>query len=122
MSKYIRAENGIFDTSKGIYTSSIKMWAIGSATIYEKDIIKESDNIEDLLEAYLCENKLGQGTCSRNFIELKRDALHGVWQQYSIRGKNWDDLQFSFYGLIKVNHNLICVAEYNEDKKEWELI
>ena len=51
--KYIRTENGIYDTTKGLYTPSLKMFAIGTKTIYEKDIIKQADTIEELCDEFV---------------------------------------------------------------------
>lgn len=121
MCKYIRTEIGIYEidlseeeTNRCYFTT--KGW------VDKADVVGQSNNLENLLDAFLCENKLGQGICSRDFTELKRNALHNVWHQSLISGNTWDDLQYSFYGLIKQNHDLICMAKYNEDKKEWELI
>lgn len=127
MSKYIRTNDRIVKSEdypfNEHYECYIKKDSVpGFYCFTEDEILGQSDNLENLLDAFLCENELGQGTCSRDFTELKRDALHSVWQQHSIKGKTWDDLQFSFYGLIKRNQDLICTAKYNEDKKEWELI
>ena len=127
MSKYIRTNDRIVKSEDYHFSQKYNCYVPdnnlpGFYSFTEDEILGQSDNLENLLDAFLCENKLGQGTCSRDFTELKRDALHYTWQQFSITGKTWDDLQYSFYGLIKVNHNLICVAKYNEDKKEWEMI
>lgn len=48
--KYIRTKDGVYDTSKGIYAPSIKMWAIGTVTIYDEDILKQADTIEELCD------------------------------------------------------------------------
>ena len=50
---YIRTKDGVYDTSKGIYTSSIKMWAIGTVTIYDEQIINQSENLEELCDEFV---------------------------------------------------------------------
>lgn len=124
MAKYIRTKDEIFCIGSKVPDNLEEYFIVTPKELKivpAEDVIKESENLEDLLDAFLCENKLGQGNCSRDFTELKRNALHSVWQQ-SIKGKSWDDLQFSFYGLIKRNQDLICVAKYNDETNEWELI
>lgn len=50
---YIRAKDGVYDTSKGLYTPSIKMWAIDTVTIYDEDILKQSENLEELCDEFV---------------------------------------------------------------------
>ena len=49
---YIRTKDGVYDTSKGLYTPSIKMWAIGTVTIYDEQIIRKSETIEELCDEF----------------------------------------------------------------------
>lgn len=125
MSKYIRTENGIFDTSKGIYTPSIKMWAIGTATIYDEDIIEESDNLTDLIDGYVTydiNNRYDFFTkkgwyesypFEEDLKKLKDDTL---WVM-----NNRPDLKQVLYGAIWTDKGLIYVAKLNKDR-EWKLI
>lgn len=129
MFKYIRTKNGIFDTSKGIYTSSIKMWAIGTVTIYEKDIIKESDNLEDLFDEFIAHWKKDDkefgtnGTYWKDNNEKPRyfqyNNLDVICSEISYFASSLDRLDI--YGALWTDKGLIYVAKMNKDG-EWELI
>ena len=67
--------------------------------IYKTEIIKEADNIEDLLDEFVCNTKLV------NLWELEITDLRGN----------------IIYGAIWTDKGLIYVAELNE-KGNWELI
>lgn len=105
MSKYIRTENGVYDTSKGIYIPSIKMYAIGTETIYEKDIINKADTIEELVDEYVVirdNTKINQlvRTDDTNYLKelIKEDK-----RIIEIKGAIWTD------------KGLIYVANMNEE-------
>ena len=111
MSKYIRTENGIFDTSKGIYTPSIKMWAISTVTIYDEDIIEESDNLEDLIDGYV----IAYENNRYSYCDIESDARQVF---------DWEKRNYALFlrGVIGTDDGLKYIAKYNEDKKEWELM
>ena len=106
MSKYIRTENGVYDTSKGIYIPSIKMYAIGTETIYEKDIINQANTIEELVDEFVYHYKDNKPILV-NEEQIKQLILLGLIQ--------------NVYGAIWNDKGLIYVAKLNE-KGELELI
>ena len=106
MSKYIRTENGVYDTSKGIYIPSIKMYAIGTETIYEKDIINQANTIEELVDEFVYHYKDNKPILV-NEEQLKQLILLGLIQ--------------NVYGAIWNDKGLIYVAKLNE-KGELELL
>lgn len=116
MSKYIRTENRVYDTSKGIYIPSIKMYAIGTETIYEKDIINQADTIEELCDrvfAFHKEDKWGIPDIEGYYLDgLKEEIIRD-------HEKPIDD--FIFKLAIWTDKGLIYVAQTN-DKGELELI
>ena len=97
--KYIRTKNGIYDTSKGIYTPSIKMWAIGIATIYDEDILKQADTIEELCDRFVAE------TCDNTKFWVE-STLENAKIYCGIK---------NIYGAIWTDKGLIFVAIMNED-------
>ena len=103
--KYIRTEDGVYDTSKGIYTPSINMWAIGTVTIYDEQILKQADTIEELLDviAYVWKNG--------DFI---------ITHPEERKEKNYYEYE-SCYGVIITSLGLFQVAKLNKEGV-WELI
>lgn len=107
--KYIRTKNGIYDTSKGIYTPSIKMWAIGIATIYDDDILKQSDTIEELCDEFvLYDNQLKTYGV---FDKMSTKVITFKWIQNHLEIYNG----MTIYGAIWTNKGLIYVAKMNEE-------
>lgn len=108
---YIRTKDGVYDTSKGIYTPSIKMWAIGTVTIYDDDILKQADTIDEL--------------CDELVIHRKEHNYNFVWNEDRNIGLNYFcslPEKYDVYGAVWVDgKGLIYVAKMN-DKGELELI
>ena len=109
---YIRTKDGVYDTSKGLYTPSIKMYAIGIKTIYEDDIIKQSDTIEELCDEFVLIEPRGDGgekyslRDKKSFIEdyIGYEHIDIVLSYYTIYGAIW----------VK-GKGLIYVAKMNEN-------
>ena len=109
--KYIRTKDGVYDTSKGIYTPSIKMWAIGTVTIYDDQIIAQSENLEELCDEYVVEYFV-----SENVIQIRCAELQWAKTEFERNKKG------TIYGAIRVaSKGLIYVAKLNS-KGEFELI
>lgn len=106
MSRFIRTENGIYDTSKGLYTPSIKMWAIGFITIYDDQILKEADTIEELCDEFHIEF---------DSLWLPKEILYSKYYHFDIAKQNLEDNE-TLYGVIHIKgKGLIYVAKMNEN-------
>lgn len=109
---FVRSKDYVYDTSKGLYTPSIKMYAIGTKTIYEADIIKQSDTIEELCDMYV-------------YVEAdKLPCVAGLkinTKQYKLYRDFCLVNHIGLYGAIWTDKGLIYVAKMNE-KGELELI
>lgn len=117
MEKYIRTDNGIYDTSKGIYTPSIKMYAIGTETIYEKDIINQANTIKELIDEFVYIEYKKPRVLDRVITrEIKEKGIKVAETIYC--HPNWNGI---IYGAIWTDKGLIYVAKMNE-KGELELI
>lgn len=110
---YIRTKDGVYDTSKGLYTSSIKMYAIGTVTIYDEDILKQSDTIEELCDLVRFKTKDN----ATHYIDLHKNTIEDIVVHFG--GKNI--IIDSFRYCIETDKGLIYVAKMNE-KGELELI
>jgi len=108
---YVRTKDGVYDTSKGLYTPSIKMYAIGIKTIYEDDILKQAETIEELCDEFVAliqpDNYEEYGSLLSDYDDMVR-----LFKKYP---KN------IFYGAIWTKWGLKYVAKMN-DKGELELI
>lgn len=117
--KYVRTKDGIYDTTKGLYTPSIKMFAIGTKTIYDDDIIKQADTIEELCDGFY-NDILNDFDCfgfDSLYMYMDFDTFKSDWSGY----RNQDDWNGDGYGFIKTDKGLIYVAKLN-DKGELELL
>ena len=103
---YIRTKDGVYDTSKGLYTPSIKMWAIGTVTIYDEDILKQSENLEELCDEFVDDNQ--------NYIIQNPNILKSIKRNQCLKDHN-------IYGAIWTEWGLKYVAKMN-DRGELELI
>lgn len=103
--KYIRTKDGVYDTSKGIYTPSIKMWAIGIATIYDDDILKQTDTIEELCDDFVVDWLPTNHKDIFSIDEYSKKVIE------SCIGNN----KTNIYGTIWTDKGLIYVAKMNEN-------
>lgn len=103
--KYIKTVDGLYDTTKGLYTSSIKMYAIGTKTIYENEIIQEADTIEEL-----CDELVYVDNSDKKSVKI----FHTNWWQ---RLKASPKKGHTVYGAIWCDKGLIYVAKMNEEGK-----
>ena len=118
---YIRTKDGVYDTSKGLYTSSIKMWAIDAVTIYDDQIIRKSENLEEL-----CDEFVGLVKSKSNDFVIMRVMAHSLKElkeslKTELNGKIYQSHYDIVYGAIWCSKGLIYVAKMN-DKGELELI
>lgn len=105
---YIRTKDGVYDTSKGLYTPSIKMYAIGIKTIYEDDIIKQSESLEELCDMFIDEET--------KTIFHKHNGYVINWKTnmvYSLKALS--ESYHSVKGAIWTDKGLIYVAKMNEN-------
>ena len=100
--KYIRTKDGVYDTTKGLYTPSIKMFAIGTKTIYENQIIAQADTIEELCDEFVLVNKTKEIIDHRLVYDIDFSKDKFVLNKYEVFGAIWTD------------KGLIYVAKMNE--------
>lgn len=111
--KYIRTKNGIYDTEGSKRVNNVKACFIGNAVIYDDEVIKQSDTIEELCDCFIIEYTNTEPTMFHNFYHLQRH--HDLYGQdyHNVAGR---------YGCIWVaGKGLIYVAKLNE-KGELELL
>lgn len=105
MARYARTKDGVYQIlretqiSKDIIRYDVKPNKKLEYHIFNENIIKESDNLEDLFDEYVFENVLGKILNMKKFPE---DCSR-------------------YYGAIWTNKGLIYVARMNKDG-EWEIL
>ena len=121
--KYIRTKDGVYDTSKGIYTPGINMWAIGTITIYDEQILKQADTIEELCDEFIMTHYFKETNYTK--CEVLKDDKDLMIKAVILRKQHNKDKdlknEFNIYGAIWTDKGLIYVAKMN-DKGELELI
>ena len=111
--RYIRTKDGIYDTTKGLYTPSIKMFAIGTKTIYNDDIIKQADTIEELCDEFVFNSDVSSYVIDKKHIEHIKETILKIYKEN-------DETDYvkamhpKFYGAIWTSKGLIYVAKMNE--------
>ena len=111
--KYIRTKDDEiieiedYDKEHGCYY----FYDIGCIQIYEEDVVKTADTIEELCDYYVVFDD--EGHCS-----ITRDYSYFLEMYIELKRHNFLD---EAYGIIKTSKGLIYVAKMN-DKGELELL
>lgn len=115
MSKYIRTNDGrIIDTTKERETKlcNQRAWCPKKGfVVYENDIIKQADTIEELVDMWVAKRYVMDEPC--HWVYISKDQMK---KDISLSNK-----AYTIYGSIWVDDNLIKVAKMN-DKGELELL
>lgn len=127
MSKYIRTELGIYEIDFSRNETDICYFTT-KGWVYKEDIIKESDNLEDLFDEFIAHWKKDDkefgtnGTYWKDNNEKPRyfqyNNLDVICSEISYFASSLDRLDI--YGALWTDKGLIYVAKMNKDG-EWEL-
>ena len=123
MNKYIRTKDGVYEASKGLYTPSIKMFAIGTVTIYDEQIIRKSENVEELCDEFVMTHYFKETNYTkREVLKEDKNLMIEAIRLKKIHNKDKElKNEFNIYGAIWTDKGLIYVAKLN-DKGVLELI
>jgi len=132
MTRYARTNEGVYQIlreaqiSKDIIKYDVKPNKKLEYHIFNSDIIKESDNLEDLIDEYIAwwkDEKQRKLYGSKNkkciyYQDINLDKLF-LKMSHSLPGLAVDYM--NIYGAIWTDRGLIYVAKMNKNE-EWELI
>lgn len=129
MSRYIKTIYGVYDTTKGINDNKLKDYFISAKVIPYSDVIKESDNLEDLFDEFIAHWKKDDkefgtnGTYWKDNNEKPRyfqyNNLDVICSEISYFASSLDRLDI--YGALWTEKGLIYVAKLDKNNG-WELI
>lgn len=115
MVRYARTKDGVYQIlretqiSEDIIRYDVKPNKKLEYHIFNENIIKESDKLEDLIDKYVLRLDLVQGN--------KQEPVIGAVANI----KKYPDLMKIYYGAIYTNIGLIYVAKMNAEG-EWEIL
>lgn len=110
--KYIRTTKGIYNTRKNIYyfNNGTYFYQIGKDCfgIFNAEIIKQADTIEELCDEFISIHTLDSGTTIKSLVRKK---YRGALKQQVINSPRY----YQGFGAIWTDKGLIYVAKMNEE-------
>ena len=115
---YVKTNEGIYDVTywnkddKGYYTYYGDDWCEPKHYIYNDDIIKKADNLEDLIDEFRYDYEYSDGSTSRYRCEQYIGCNGEPYWYNDNFSKDVEDYELpTVKGYIWIGDDLICVAK-----------